>query len=316
MCWRKSPAAEALDPGLGHALERAVVQHDVSGALRRQRRVREVARDRDGRLRVLALAQVVPDRVALVGAERVLEPVEELRRLHLLAAALAEQLALDRVQRDHVQDAPGLGALVPAVLLAVVGVDPLDVHPHVVDQPPAGLAVPPLEDRDLLGELALGLRARLEALQGHDQPDRAEAGCVDDGDARVVAGLLEQQLAVLGHGPAGAPGHVVIRPAVDVRDVELVAEDAQAVMRHPLTPHPALALDAELLGLEVAGEVARLHAVEEGRQPVVHARLLIRLRRRRHGAVLAGRDDVERGAGEIAHGERRRCGNKKGHHGQ
>ena len=76
-------ASTAVTPGSGTRWNEPLSSTTLPRALRRERRVREAARDRDGRLRVLALAQVVPDRVALVRAERVLEPVEHLGGLHL-----------------------------------------------------------------------------------------------------------------------------------------------------------------------------------------------------------------------------------------
>src|SRR6185503_15454453 len=64
-----------------------------------------------------------------------------------------------------------------------------------------------------------------EALQLRDQPDRAEPGCVDRGDTRVVAGLLEQQAAILGGDPAGRVDAVVVAVGIDVRDAVDVAGD-------------------------------------------------------------------------------------------
>ena len=258
-------------------LVRPVVDHHVAGSPRRQRCVREPAADGDRGLRVLALAQVVPDRVAPVRAELVLKAVEHLGGIDLVATALAEQLALDRVQRDHVADRPGP---VRPVVGAVVRVDALHVHAHVVEQAAAALAVLP-ELSDLLAQLALSLRARPEGLQPHDQADRADVRNVEHGHARVEPRLLEQQLAVVSERPAGAPGHVVVRAAADVRNVVPVAEDADAAARHALAPHPALAPRPELLGLEVAAEVAPRHVVEQRRERVVHPCLAVRLGRDR-----------------------------------
>jgi hypothetical protein len=79
----------------------------------------------------LALAQVVPDREAAIGAHRVLEAVEHLRGAHLAAAPLAEQLALYRVQGDHVVARPRPHA---RSRLAELGVDAADEHVDVVEE--------------------------------------------------------------------------------------------------------------------------------------------------------------------------------------
>ena len=191
--------------GQRRRLERAVVEHDVARAVGGQRCVGEVAGDRDGRLRVLALAQVVPHGEAALRAELVAQAVEHLRGGDLVAATLAEQLALDGVQGDHVEARPGL---VGPVVGLVVGVDALHVDVDVVQQA-AGRAPVAAQLADLLRHLALGLRARLELLQSHDQVDRRQARDVDDRHPGVPARLLEQQLAVVGERPARAPGHVI-----------------------------------------------------------------------------------------------------------
>ncbi len=77
---------------------------------------------------------------------------------------------------------------------------------------------------------ALGLKfSRFEM-----SPSALDAGCVDRGHQRVIAGLLEQQAAVLGDHPARPPGDVVASGAEDVGDVELVALDRHAGVRHGL----------------------------------------------------------------------------------
>ena len=71
----------------------------------------------------------------------------------------------------------------------------------------------------LLGDLALGLSARLEVLQVRDEAEGADPGRVDRRHERVVARLLDQEATVLGEHPAGTPGDVVTGDAVDVRNV-------------------------------------------------------------------------------------------------
>ena len=86
----------------------------------------------------------------------------------------------------------------------------------------------------LLGDLALGLGLGGELLEPDDQIERVHAGCVDRRHAGVVASLLEQQPSVFGDHPAGPPRHVVAGDAVDVGDVEAVAVDRDAGVRHGL----------------------------------------------------------------------------------
>jgi hypothetical protein len=189
-----------------------------------------------------------------------------------------------------------------------------------VQQPPTPLPVG-LQLRDLLAHLALGLRAGLEALEADDQLDRGLAGRVHHRDAGVVARLFEQQLAVVGERPAGAPGDVVVGLAVDMRHVEAIADDAHALARDALAGERALALGAEPLRFEVAVQVGRRDLVEQRREAVVHARLVVRLGRRRDPAVLARGDDVARAGREVAHcmsgrHEGRAGGNDDGGHGR
>ena len=291
-------------------LEGAVVDNHVAGTALGQRRVGEIALDRHRGLRILALAQVVPDRQAAVATERVLQPIEHLRGVDLAAAALSEQLALDRVESDHVVARPGLRR---AVRLAELGVDALHEHVDVVQEPAAAAAVALAQDLGLLGDLALGLPAGLEGLQPDDQVDGPEPRSVDGGDPGVVARLFEQQRSVLGERPARAEGHVIVGLAVDVRHVEGVADDAHALAR-ALGLERTLPLCAQLLGLEEAEEIAVVDVVEERRERVVHPRLAIALRRHRHPAVLPGRNDVARGSRVVAHRVGARDGDKENRH--
>ena len=116
----------------------------------------------------------------------------------------------------------------------------------------------------------------------------------------LVARLGEQQPAILLQHPAHRPRDVVARAAVDVRDVEAIAQH-----RHALVPGP----DSSVAGpsgprpnpsdLKSDCRSASRDVVEQRRERVVHERLLIGPGGRRHGAVLAGRDDVARGGGVV-----------------
>ena len=180
-------------------------------------------------------------------------------------------------------------------------VDAGDVEVDVVQQaPPArpGAA----EHARLARDLGLRLRARRERPQAREEGDRAEVRRVDRREARVGARLLEEQSPVLRDDPPGRPGEVVDALGGDVRDVELVAHDADAGARGALDPARALALRPELLRLEVPLEVAARDVVELRRQRVVHARLPVGPRRDGHGALLAGGDDVQRRRREVGRG--------------
>ena len=69
---------------------------------------------------------------------------------------------------------------------------------------------------------------------------------------------------------------------------------------------PVLA-DPEVRGLELRLQVGGGDLVEQRRERVVHQRLGVGAGRRRHGAVLAGRDDVARGGGVVVGRGRRRA---------
>ncbi len=291
----------AARPGERGRLEAARVEDHVAHAALGRERVGEGAADRDRVLGVVVLAQVVEDREALAEAELRLEPAEELRGARLVAAALADELALERVDGVDVGARPALDL---AAVRVVVGVDAADEGVDVV-QYGAALAAPGPQHARLLGDLALGLGAGVEGLQRRDQPERVEAGCVDGGDPRVVAGLLEQQAAVLGEQPAGGPDARVARLGGDVRDVVAVADDTHPGVGDLLTHGGAVGADrVPCLGLEVLGEVAARHVVEQRREAVVELGLGVGVGRRRDGTELARRDDVEGGGGVFAGGGR------------
>ena len=126
------------------------------------------------------------------------------------------------------------------------------------------------------------------------RPIALSAGCVDRRHPGDVARLAEQQPSVLGDDPSRPPRHVVAGDAVDVRDVEGVAVDRDAGVRHGLCRDrlraPAMPTGS---GLKSLDQVRRRDVVEQRRQRVVHLCLLVGVgRRRRHRAVLARGDDV------------------------
>ena len=166
--------------------------------------------------------------------------------------------------------------------------------------------------RPLRFDDAVDLARRRDGLQAGDEAEGVDVGCVDGGHARGVAALGEQQPAILLQHPAHRPRDVVARAAGDVRDVEAVAHEPDAVARHRLGARWAVRADAEALGLEGAPEVVRIHLVEARRQRVVELGLCIGARGHRHAAVLAGRDDVERGAGVVARERGGGCGEDDG----
>ena len=164
-------------------------------------------------------------RLPFLPPRRSVQAVEELRPPRLVAAALAEELVLERVQRVDV--VAGERRRVGTRLHLVPVVDAVDVGVDVGEDLLALLALR-LQRLRLLGDDVLGLLARDEALELGDEADRAEPGGVDRGDAGVVARLLEQQAAVLGGDPAGGEDAVVVGVGRDVRDAVDVAEDRDA----------------------------------------------------------------------------------------
>ncbi len=168
----------------------------------------------------------------------------------------------------------------------------------------------------LLGDLPLGGRGRAEVAKAARQPDGGDARCVDRGDARVVARLLEQQAAVGRDDPAGGEGQGVARLRRDVRHAVLVAHEAHAAARDPLGAARALAGRAEALALEVAAKVRVADLVEQRRQPVVHLCLRVRAHRHGHRPVLPGGDDVQGDVGVVASGRGPRGDEGEGERGE
>ena len=212
-------------PAPGH--EAAVVHDRVSALARPRDRVREAAGDGGARIRVVELAEVVPDGAAALGAEPRLERAQELGRPHLVAAAGAEDGADQRGHGDDVVCRPR-GDL--EARAAVVGVDPrhvgLDVARHVASVP----ALAP-QERKLRRQEALGRRAGDELPRAGGESERVEARDVQRRDPARPAQQRQQEAAIGGSGPACAEGDVRPRPAVHVRHAPAVADDADAGAR-------------------------------------------------------------------------------------
>ena len=181
-----------------------------------------LARRRGRRLGIVALAQVLVDVGALALAELVARGVEEHRVRDLLAAALAEELRLDRVERVDVAavERPRVRPVraVPLVDADEVGVD--------VAQDLPALAAGLLERLVLLlDDLVADLRGRRVLVEAEDEVDGRRAGEVDRARDPVVARLVEQQAAVLRGHVAGAEDHAGVGGRVDVRHAVAVAPD-------------------------------------------------------------------------------------------
>src|SRR5215204_2198496 len=124
---------------------------------------------------VLELPQVVERGESPALAELLLEAAEERRAPRLVAAALADELALQGVDRVDVVARPGR---VGGAAGGQIGVDPGDVGVDVAQHRAPLLAVP-LQHLGLRGDEGLRLRARLEALQAGGQVDGAQAWGID-----------------------------------------------------------------------------------------------------------------------------------------
>ncbi len=273
--------------------------------------VRELLLDGERGVLVHVLGQVVEDRLALRCAEALVERAQQLRATHLVTAALTEDLAGEGVDRVHVDARP---RLLRGLLELQARVDALHVDVDVVQERAAFLAE--LLERAGLGLVddAVGLLRHGHGLQAGDERERVDPGGVERGHARRVAALCEQQTAILLEHPAGAPGHVVASLAGDVRHVERVADERQALARRRLdVGRRGRAGGAERLALEVLGQVGGRDLVEQRREAVVHEGLLVRPGGNRHGAVLARRDDVQ-GVGGVVLCGRRGSGNQERRH--
>ena len=139
----------------------------------------ELVLGRDGGLGIVAGAQVLEGLVAGLVAELGAQRVEEERVVDLVAAALAEELALDGVQRVDVgaRDRRLVGCVlgVPGVHARDVGVD---VGEQLQAVGPGLLQRVGLLAGDLVGERL----ARLVAVEAEDELDGRDAGDVDGGE--------------------------------------------------------------------------------------------------------------------------------------
>ena len=268
---------------------------------------RRLAQRRLGR-RVVASPEVLERVEALRGAELALQAVEELGVVDLAAAALAQELALERVEGvDVVAGEPRHARLVGRV----PGVDAGEVGVDVVQQLHAlgaGLAQHPGLTRDD----PLGLLAGRELVEVGDQVDGRRSGGVDGRGEAVEAGLVEQQVTVLGDRVAGAEGHVVVGLPVDVGDVEGVAADLDAGPAGDRLGADDRVAGVERLGLEVVRQLRVGDVVAQRGERVVH----LRLARGAGGAGVLGLargEDVERRRGGVL--GQRRCGQAEDEHG-
>ena len=223
--------------------------------------------DRHRRLRVRLLAQVVPHREPLRGAEPLLQPGEELRARRLVAAARAEDGADERAERD---DVVARERRDEAALRLEVRVDAAHVRVDVGDELTARLRL--RRELHLRVEERLRLRARHELPPGERERERVVAGHVERGDARGPAEQLEVEAAVLGGRPAGAELRRGAALPVDVRDVVRVAVDRHALLRM-LGAHRLRTAEAERLALVVPREVGRRDVPLVRRQAVVQVDL-------------------------------------------
>jgi hypothetical protein len=119
----------------GRRRKAVVVQHDAARVLLRDVPIREVPVHGGDAAWILELAKVVEGREAPAGAELLLKPVQELRVLGLSAAALAQELTLQRVDGVDVVAGPGS---IAGVTVGQVGIDARDIG---VDVPQDGLAL-------------------------------------------------------------------------------------------------------------------------------------------------------------------------------
>ena len=112
----------------------------------------ELAVDADRSVCVLELAQVVEDAHPLLRAEPLDQAAEELRAARLVAAALAQELALEGVERVDVVAGPGRGRGAVERQVVVDSRDErVDVMQHLLALGPGGE-----QHVGLLRELGLG----------------------------------------------------------------------------------------------------------------------------------------------------------------
>ena len=189
------------------------------------RLVGEALRRRGSRLGVGAPAQVLVGLVAAGGAELGARGVEERGVGDLLAAALAQELRLDRVERV---DVGARERRRRRLVLRVPEVDAREVDVDVAQQPAPGRALR-LDRLGLLRRrLVEDLLGRLVAVEAEQELDGGHARDVDEPRDAVGARQVEQQRAVGRLDVAGGEEDARVGVAVDVRDAVGVALDARA----------------------------------------------------------------------------------------
>ncbi len=298
----RAPAARHQEVGGELPRLRHVEADDAAGVDEQRARRRMTARmavveaPADGRRRVgiVRFHQVDEGLAAALRAELRAQPREEVGVAHLGAAAVAEDRADERDDREAVVDGPGLGR---GAALLEVRVDPVGVGAQVA-QDLTALAAEGVDQLLLLrGDQRFRLGARHEGLSAGDERERVDARDVGHGRARRAPAELEQQAAVLGGDEAGAEPEVVRRLPVDVRHAEGVALDGQA--RAPGRLLGGRAGRGEALRLVEALDVGDGDVAPQRREAVVERNLVGRVDLGREPAVLPGRQHV---VGEVVGG--------------
>ncbi len=159
------------------------VDDEIARLAGRPASVGEPARDRDARLRVVALAQVLPHLAPAVRPELLLQLCEELRAPYLVTSTGAEHRTHQPRNRDDVVPRPFRQRQPRLCVLRVdagdEGVDDLQRLPPL--RPLRG------EQRILAGEERLGLCTRDERPPGERKGEGVDPGCVERGDPAGTA---------------------------------------------------------------------------------------------------------------------------------
>ena len=258
-------APRGCGPGRGRELGRRRAEAAVDQAHHAARMghaglrlVGEALGRRGRRLGVVAPAQVLVGLVAPGGAELRARGVEERRVGGLFAAALAQELRFDRVERV---DVGARERRRRRLVLRVPEVQAGEVHVDVVQQL-SPLRAGCLDRLGLLrGRLVEDLLGRLVGIEAENELDGRHARDVDEPGDAVGARLVEQQRAVGRLDVAGAEEDAGVGVAVDVRDAVGVALDARTDRAHP----------GRRAGDGVAGDQRRVVLVDQRRRLVVAA---------------------------------------------
>ncbi len=224
----------------GEAHRTGVGQRQATGRERVRGLVGEaLVEDRGRRLGVVGLAEVAPGGLAALMSEPPLQSLQRERGMQLVAAALAEDRADQRGDRDHVGQLPGLRRLSRRRVFERhqgwvelgrldVRVDTGDVVLAVADQSRPGRSVQLRRPVDLGLEILLGVGGDLPLVLVRLDVGRRAADERRQVRAGGVAQHVHQEQAVLGTRVTGAEHQLGARVAVDVRDaVALVTDDRQ-----------------------------------------------------------------------------------------